>query len=204
MSLDFFLGNDLTGYTSLNTRDEWILNRFHGIARRHTYATVYINTEGLSKKEANTRFTNLRKSVKDAHFSYIPVKKREIRNVPKEGEAEITYEDSMMIFAKDSLCSVDASDEKLLDFVVSLFKNHNDKDVTFLKERFVFKPKDAAISSLYDSAGKNLTKNVEILVEGLDYSSGFEEEIETEYFITAQPMCYSERHIRALKGEVFP
>lgn len=30
-----------------------------------------------------------------------------------------------------------------------------------------------------------------------------EEEIETEYFITSQPMCYSERHIRALKGEVF-
>ena len=89
--------------------------------------------------------------------------------------------------------------------MISLFQNHNDKDVKFLKERFVFKPKDAVISSLYDSTGKNLTKNAEILIEGLDYTvdSEAEEQIETEYFITSKPMSYRERHIRALKSEVF-
>ena len=207
MSLDYFLGDDLTGYTSLHGSDKWTFNRFQK-SFKHTYAIVYLNTEGFSKQELNTRFENLKKAIKDASFSYIPQKKREIRISAKDGKKKITYEDSLQIFARESLRLVDAPDEKLLDFVISLYKTHNDKDVKFLKDTFRFKSKTARLSSVYDSTGENLTAESEILIEGLDDIPDMNDvedfdKVETEYFITSKPMCNSERHIRALRGEVF-
>ena len=206
MSLDYFLGDDLTGYTSLHGSDKWAFDRFQK-SFKHTYAIVYLNTEGLSKHELNTRFEKLKNAIKDASFSYIPQKKREIRISAKDGQKKITYEDSLQIFARESLRLVELPDEKLFDFVISLYKTHNDKDVKFLQDTFKFKSKTARLSSMYDSTGENLTAEIDILSEGFDFFDVNDvvefDKVETEYFITSEPMCNSERHIRALRGEVF-
>ena len=194
MSAEEFLGDQLKGYTSLNHGSEWASKRFHGWAQRATYATVSIDGKGLSKQEAEAHFANLKNTIKDAHFSYIPTKKREAKK----------YEDILMIFPRSSLKSEFFSDQKLFDFVVSLFKTYNDNGAHFLKEKFVFKSKDKTLSDLYDSAGNNISENGDFVIDGLDGSFILEEdEIETEWFITSEPMDYSERHVRALKGELF-
>lgn len=193
MSAEEFLGDQLKGYTSLNHDSEWASKRFHGWAQRATYATVSIDGKGLSKQEAEARFANLKNTIKDAHFSYIPTKKREAKK----------YEDSLMIFSRSSLKSEFYSDQMLFDFVISLFKIYNDNGAHFLKEKFVFKSKDKTLSDLYDSSGKDISSKGEFVIEGWDDEDSFEEEIDTEWFITSEPMDYSERHVRALKGELF-
>ncbi|MDD7014623.1 MAG: hypothetical protein PUI24_06550 [Spirochaetales bacterium] len=203
MSLDFFLGDNLTGYVLLNEGNN--SERLNIMKRNYTHAWVFINREGFSKQESDTLYTNLKKAIREVHLSYILLKKRKIKNNAEEGEKEITYEDTLYIFSRSAVHSFCADDETMFSLVLSLFKQFNDGERKFLKERFTFKPKDAIMTTVYNSEGKVLSEKEGMISETDDDISAFEDEkdVETEWFIIEKPMCYSGRHVRALKGEIF-
>ena len=99
-------GGELEYMTTLKEASKYALNRVFQNLEFHSYVVISSDRHELSKDENLKRFEKMKEVVKNAGFSYIPVKGGYLENVPDGVDIEDAkarrkyqmYENSLIIF----------------------------------------------------------------------------------------------------------
>lgn len=219
------------GYTSLNEASRRSLNRIFHNMDRFSYIIISVSRDKCTKSENKKRFEKLKQIVKENDYSYIPVKGSFIEDEETENPVRV-YEDSLVIFPigrnKQPYMPIEyKTDKELFNFGLQLiqydpiqqnefgdFVGDDPSDVEcFGQDSFLFKNKDG-VPTYYDKNGEkvmefpgkmNINDKLEKYFTQLWKDKGKENIGKftfKEAYMTAEPVTYSGRHVRYLKGEL--
>lgn len=218
------------GYTPLNEASRRSLNRIFHNMDRFSYIIISASRDKCTDLQNKQRFEKLKKIVKENDYSYIPVKGSFIEDEESDNPVRV-YEDSLIVFpiGRKGIRNDNnyKSDEELFNFGLQLIQNDpiqqdeygnfvgdDPADVEcFGQNSFLFKGKDSAPAYFNKEGEKemsfpgkmNINDKLETYFTQLWKDKGKEgigKFTFKEACMTAEPLTYSGRHVRYLKGEL--
>ena len=145
-------------------------------------------------------------TVKSQKYSYMPIYGSFNENLAEEHETQ-TFEKSLVIFNYNNKKHCEVGEfSKLIQFAIDLAQQFNQDNFLYYEPKKTPKyvKTDGAIIAEYENciAFNDLTKEYWTDLHQNKHQSQTQSTF-TGCYINPAPQCYSERHVRYLKGEIF-
>lgn len=152
------------------------------------------------------RIKEMISTIKSRKYSYMPIYGSFRENIGEENETQ-TFEKSFVIFNYNNKKQVKTDEfSELLDFAMELAQQFNQDSFLYCEPKKTPKyvKTDGAIIAEYENciAFNDLTKEYWTDLHQNRHQQPTQSTF-TGCYINPAPQCYSERHVRYLKGEIF-